>query len=90
MIEDMTIRNLSRATQRSYLYAVAKFIRHFKCSPDQLGLEAVRTYQLHLIGEKKSWSHCPASDRAKAIARLASLLMQGAGVAAEERHSDEC
>jgi hypothetical protein len=25
MIEDMTIRNLSPATQQSYLYAVAKF-----------------------------------------------------------------
>ena len=30
MIEDMTVRNLSPATQHSYLYAVAKFSRHFK------------------------------------------------------------
>ena len=29
MIEDMTIRNLSRATQQSYIYAVRKFSRHF-------------------------------------------------------------
>jgi len=29
MIEDMTIRNLSPATQQSYLYAVGKFSRHF-------------------------------------------------------------
>ena len=29
MIEDMTVRNLSPATQRSYVYAVAKFSRHF-------------------------------------------------------------
>ena len=27
MIEDMTIRNLSPATQRSYIHAVAKFSR---------------------------------------------------------------
>jgi hypothetical protein len=27
MIEDMTIRNLSRSTQQSYIYAVAKFKR---------------------------------------------------------------
>jgi hypothetical protein len=33
MIEDMTIRNLSRATQQSYIYAVAKFSRHFNCPP---------------------------------------------------------
>lgn len=39
MIEDMTIRNLSPATQRSYVHAVAKFSRHFGCSPERLGLE---------------------------------------------------
>jgi integrase/recombinase XerD len=57
MIEDMTLRNLSRQTQQSYIYAVAKFSRHFNRSPDRLGLEDVRAYQLHLIGEKYSWSH---------------------------------
>ena len=36
MIEDMTIRNLSPATQQSYLYAVARFGRYFKCSSDRL------------------------------------------------------
>ena len=30
MIEDMTVRNLSPATQRSYVYAVAKFSRYFE------------------------------------------------------------
>ena len=57
MIEDMMIRNLSPATQRSYIYAVAKFSRHFGCAPDQLSLEQVRSYQLHLIRQKRSWSH---------------------------------
>jgi len=47
MIDDMMIRNLSPATQQSYLYAVAKFSRHFGRSPDRLGLEEVRAYQLH-------------------------------------------
>ena len=43
MIEDMTVRNLSPATQQSYLHAVSKFSRHFGRSPDQLGLEDGRT-----------------------------------------------
>jgi integrase/recombinase XerD len=57
MIEDMTVRNLSPATQQSYLYAVAKFSRHFGVPPAQLGTEQVRAYQLHLIAQKRSWSH---------------------------------
>jgi integrase/recombinase XerD len=48
MIDDMTVRNLSPATQQSYVYAVAKFSRFFGCSPDRLGIEEVRAYQLHL------------------------------------------
>ena len=57
MIEDMTIRNLSPATQQSYTYAVAKFSRHCSRSPDRLGLEDVRAYQLYLIAQQRSWSH---------------------------------
>ena len=45
MIEDMTVRNLSPATQRSYLSAVSKFSRYFGRSPDHLGLEEVRAFQ---------------------------------------------
>src|SRR5271167_4375415 len=57
MIEDMMIRNLSRATQQSYIYAVARFSRHFNSSPDRLGMEEVRAYQLHLVAKNLSWSH---------------------------------
>ena len=57
MIDDMMVRNLSPATQQSYLYAVGKFSRHFGRSPDRLGFEEVRAYQLYLIGQKRSWSH---------------------------------
>ena len=57
MIEDMTVRNLSSATQQSYLYAVAKFSRHFGAPPARLGTEQVRAYQLHLIAQKRLWSH---------------------------------
>ena len=57
MIEDMTLRNLSASTQQSYVYAVSAFSRHFGRSPDRLGLEEVRAFQLHLIGLKRSWAH---------------------------------
>src|SRR5260370_1071606 len=55
MIEDMTVRNLSPATQRSYVHAVAKFSRHFGCSPDRLDLEKVRAFQVHLVANGISW-----------------------------------
>lgn len=57
MIDDMMIRNLSPATQQSYIYAVTKFSRYFGRSPDRLGYDDVRAYQLHLIARHRSWSH---------------------------------
>ncbi|BBD36268.1 integrase [Aminobacter sp. Y103A] len=55
MIEDMTIRNLSPATQRSYVHAVAKFSRYCGRSPDRLDLEDVRAFQVHLVSTGISW-----------------------------------
>jgi isochorismate synthase EntC len=37
MIDDMTLRNLSPATQQPYIYAAAKFSRFFGQSPEMLG-----------------------------------------------------
>jgi integrase len=64
MIDDVMIRNLSPATQQSYLYAVSKFSRYFGRCPDRLSLDDVRTYQLHLIAEQRSWSHINQTVRA--------------------------
>src|SRR5712671_5171216 len=55
MIEDMTVRNLSPATQRSYVHAVSKFSRYFGRAPDRLGLEDVRAFQVHLVSAGISW-----------------------------------
>ncbi len=55
MTEDMTVRNLSPATQRSYISAVSKFSRFFGRSPDQLTLEDVRMFQVHLVAKGISW-----------------------------------
>ena len=55
MIDDMSLRNLSPATQRSYLHAVTKFSRYFGRSPDRLGLEDVRAFQVQLVSQGISW-----------------------------------
>ncbi len=52
MSEDMQVRNLSPHTRRSYLQQVAQFARHFGKSPDLLGLDDIRAYQLHLTLDK--------------------------------------
>jgi integrase/recombinase XerD len=52
-IEDMQLRGLASTTQRSYLHYVADFANFYHSSPQQLDLEAIRQYELHLLHEKK-------------------------------------
>jgi len=53
MTEDMQVRNLSPHTQTSYVQQVSLFARHFHKSPEKLGPEEIRTYQVYLTNEKK-------------------------------------
>jgi site-specific recombinase XerD len=53
MIEDMQIRNLAVDTQQAYVQRVSQFARYFNKSPELLGPEQIRTYQLYLTNEKK-------------------------------------
>ena len=53
MSEDMQVRNLALNTQLSYLQQVSLFARYFGKSPDLLGREDIRTYQVYLTNEKK-------------------------------------
>ena len=57
MIDDMTVRNLSPATQQSYIWAVARFSWFFRQSPAERGMEEVRAYQLELIRRGLSSAH---------------------------------
>ncbi|HVT95703.1 MAG TPA: site-specific integrase [Bryobacteraceae bacterium] len=56
MIEDMRVRNYSPRTVEAYVAAVAKLAKHFRRSPDQLGAEEVRAFQVQLLAQKTSWS----------------------------------
>jgi site-specific recombinase XerD len=53
MIGDMQVRNPSPHTQASYVQQVSLFARHFHQSPEALGPEEIRTYQLYLTNERK-------------------------------------
>lgn len=53
MREDMQVRNLARNTQESYLQQVTQFAGHFQQSPERLGPEEIRTYQVYLTTERQ-------------------------------------
>src|SRR5690349_16111921 len=53
MLEDMQVRNLALNTQTCYVQQVSLFARHFNKSPELLGPEDIRSYQVYLTNEKK-------------------------------------
>lgn len=53
MIEDMRLRNLSAETQRSYIHYITGFASHFGLSPEKLGLDDIRSYQLFLVEQRQ-------------------------------------
>ena len=56
-IQDLRIRNYAVSTIDSYTYHVSCFARHVGLSPEVLGPEEVRGWQVYLVTEKKvSWS----------------------------------
>src|SRR4051812_45848948 len=54
--QDLQLRNYAPRTVSVYVAAVARFALHFNRSPEMLGAEHVRQYQLHLLEKKASWS----------------------------------
>ena len=53
MLDDMGIRNFAENTQQSYLQQVSAYAKFFQRSPENLGPEDVRAYQVHLTKVRK-------------------------------------
>jgi integrase/recombinase XerD len=53
MLEELQRRNYSKTTVNAYLKMVASFATYFHRSPDQLGPEEIRAYQVYLFTERK-------------------------------------
>src|SRR5262245_26505567 len=55
-IDDLRLRNYAARTIDTYVGRVACFAKHFGRSPELLGPEEVRAFQLHLLEQRVSWS----------------------------------
>jgi site-specific recombinase XerD len=53
MLDELERRNYTQTTRRAYLFAVEQFAKHHHRSPDQLGLDHIRDYQVHLFRVRK-------------------------------------
>jgi integrase/recombinase XerD len=57
MLEELQLRNYSPRTVEVYIRCVANFAQYFKLSPDRLGPEHIRQYQLFLVQRKQvAWA----------------------------------
>ena len=54
LIGDLRLRNYSPRTIEAYVAGVSRLAKHFNRSPDQLGVEHLRTFQLHLLDQHVS------------------------------------
>jgi integrase/recombinase XerD len=55
-IDDLRLRNYAARTIETYVGRIVAFAKHFGRSPDLLGPEEVRAFQLHLLAQRASWS----------------------------------
>lgn len=66
MRQDLRLRNYAEHSEKLYLWHVGAFAKHFKSSPDRLGLEQVRQYLMYLREEKR----CSQTHYKQAVAGL--------------------
>ena len=72
MLEDMQVRRLSPFTQRAYVGTVARFARYFDRSPERLGPEQIRAYQVYLATRTPARDEFAARRRGGAPLPLSS------------------
>lgn len=53
VLNELQRRNYSPETTRGYIHAIKQFADYFSKSPEKLGAEEIRQFQLHLLKEKK-------------------------------------
>lgn len=53
VLDELQRRNYSSETTRGYIHAIRQFAEYFGKSPEQLGGQEIRQFQLHLLKEKK-------------------------------------
>jgi len=52
MLEELQRRNYAQSTVRTYIKIVERFAKHFGRSPERLGADHLREYQVHLFQER--------------------------------------
>src|SRR5271168_1501073 len=72
MLEELERRNYAPGTIRAYIRTVEHFARHFRCSPDKLGLEHIRQYQAAML---RTWKLAPNTVTQR-LAALRFLYIQ--------------
>ena len=78
MIQDMQVRNLAIGTQDSYVRHVLLFARHFNKSPELLGPEQIRSYQIYLTNER-SWRQLRSPSPSRRFASSIGLPSRKTG-----------
>jgi hypothetical protein len=53
MLDELQRRNYAQNTVRAYIHAIEDFAKYFHRSPDRLGPEHIREYQVHLFCDCK-------------------------------------
>ena len=75
MIEDMRIRGFSPTTIEQYVGRVSQLARYYGKSPDQLGPEEIRAYQVHLTENHVHWGTLQSTTWALQVAAMVQSRM---------------